>query len=227
MPGIEAGLAEQRGLLIAGDAGDRHLVAVQRLGAGGPEDAAARAAPRAARARARPAGRTARRPSAGVDVVEQRARGVGGIGRVLAGELEDQPGVDRPEDGAARLAPARAARRRWPAATRSSCPRSRGRAPARCARAPAARGRPRAARRSAPRCGGPARRARGAAARRCRGSHTQTVSRWLVIPTASSSPGPTPASSSASPATAWVTAQISAASCSTQPGRGKCCSNSR
>ena len=42
------------------------------------------------------------------------------------------------------------------------------------------------------------------------GSQTQTVSRWLVIPTASSSPGATPASSRASPATACVTRQISA-----------------
>ena len=50
----------------------------------------------------------------------------------------------------------------------------------------------RAARRSAPRCGGPATRSRGAAARRSRGSHTHTVSRWLVMPTASSSPGSTP-----------------------------------
>ncbi len=67
---------------------------------------------------------------------------------------------------------------------------------------------------------------------RCRGSpvagsHTHTVSRWFVIPTACSSPGTTPASSSASPATACVTAQISAASCSTHPGCGKCCANSR
>ncbi len=59
------------------------------------------------------------------------------------------------------------------------------------------------------------------------GSHTQTVSRWFVMPTAASSPGATPAASSASPATACVTAHISAASCSTHPGRGKCLPNSR
>jgi hypothetical protein len=58
------------------------------------------------------------------------------------------------------------------------------------------------------------------------GSQAQTVSRWLAIPTAARPPGPTPASSSASMATARVTSQISAASCSTQPGRGKCCLNS-
>ena len=50
------------------------------------------------------------------------------------------------------------------------------------------------------------------------GSHTQTVSRWFVMPIACSSPSPAPASSSASSATARVTSQISAASCSTQPG---------
>ena len=67
---------------------------------------------------------------------------------------------------------------------------------------------------------------------RCRGSpvdgsHTQTVSRWLAIPTACSSPGRTPASASASPATAWVTLHSSPRSCSTQPGWGKCWRNSR
>ncbi len=59
------------------------------------------------------------------------------------------------------------------------------------------------------------------------GSQTHTVSRWLAIPTATSSPARTSASSSASPATAWVTCHISFASCSTQPGFGKCWANSR
>ena len=58
-------------------------------------------------------------------------------------------------------------------------------------------------------------------------SQTQTVSRWLLIPTACSSPGLSPASAIASPATAFVTSQISFASCSTQPGLGKCWPNSR
>src|SRR3989440_2766028 len=40
------------------------------------------------------------------------------------------------------------------------------------------------------------------------------------MPTAVRSPWPIPASASASPATAWVTSQISRASCSTQPGLG-------
>ena len=84
--------------------------------------------------------------------------------------------------------------------------------------------RPRAARRSARRCGGPARRARGAAARRSPGPRRTTVSRWLVMPTAVElarrrrrrrrAPRPRPR---------CVTSQISAASCSTQPGCGKCC----
>ena len=67
---------------------------------------------------------------------------------------------------------------------------------------------------------------------RCRGSplagsHTHTVSRWLVTPTASSSPSATPASASASPATDCVRRQSSSASCSTQPGLGKCWVSSR
>ena len=58
------------------------------------------------------------------------------------------------------------------------------------------------------------------------GSQATTVSRWLVIPIPFSSAPSTPASAIASTATLRVTSQISAASCSTQPGRGKCCSNS-
>ena len=58
------------------------------------------------------------------------------------------------------------------------------------------------------------------------GSQATTVSRWLVIPIASRSAPWIPASTIACTATRRVTSQISAASCSTQPGRGKCCSNS-
>ena len=58
------------------------------------------------------------------------------------------------------------------------------------------------------------------------GSQATTVSRWLVIPIPASCEPSTPASPSASRATRRVTSQISFASCSTQPGRGKCCSNS-
>ena len=58
-------------------------------------------------------------------------------------------------------------------------------------------------------------------------SHATTVSRWFVIPMPASERPSIPAESSASFATARVTSQISLASCSTQPGRGKCWRNSR
>ncbi len=56
-------------------------------------------------------------------------------------------------------------------------------------------------RRSARRCGGPARPAPGGSARRVAGSQATTVSRWLVMPIASSSPPWMPASTIASTAT--------------------------
>ena len=67
---------------------------------------------------------------------------------------------------------------------------------------------------------------------RCSGSplsrsQATTVSRWFVIPMPASERPSMPAESSASFATARVTSQISLASCSTQPGRGKCWRNSR
>ena len=58
-------------------------------------------------------------------------------------------------------------------------------------------------------------------------SQATTVSRWFVMPMPASPRPSVPAESSASRATARVTSQISAASCSTQPGLGKCCWNSR
>ena len=58
-------------------------------------------------------------------------------------------------------------------------------------------------------------------------SQATTVSRWFVMPIAGEPAAVDPAASSASRATARVTSQISAASCSTQPGRGKCWRNSR
>src|SRR5215204_72508 len=67
---------------------------------------------------------------------------------------------------------------------------------------------------------------------RCSGSplsrsQATTVSRWFVIPMPASERPSIPAESSASLATERVTSQISLASCSTQPGRGKCWRNSR
>ena len=54
-------------------------------------------------------------------------------------------------------------------------------------------------------------------------SQRTTVSRWFVIPIAATSPGRRPAAFNASRADASVVSQISPASCSTQPGCGKCC----
>jgi hypothetical protein len=51
-------------------------------------------------------------------------------------------------------------------------------------------------------------------------SQTTTVSRWLVMPSARTASGVSPASLSASAATAIVTRRISSGSCSTQPGLG-------
>ena len=58
------------------------------------------------------------------------------------------------------------------------------------------------------------------------GSQATTVSRWFVIPIPRRVEPSIPAAAIASAATRRVTAQISLASCSTQPGRGKNCSNS-
>ena len=57
-------------------------------------------------------------------------------------------------------------------------------------------------------------------------SQTTTVSRWLVIPIPAISAAPTPAPAIAACAAANCVSQISAASCSTQPGLGKCWVNS-
>jgi hypothetical protein len=58
------------------------------------------------------------------------------------------------------------------------------------------------------------------------GSQATIVSRWLVMPMASSWAPWIPASVSAWIDIRRVSSQIWLASCSTQPGRGKCCSNS-
>jgi hypothetical protein len=60
-----------------------------------------------------------------------------------------------------------------------------------------------------------------------RGSQTRLVSRWLAIPTAATWSVPMPAWASARGAIHSTFRQISAASCSTQPGRGKYCRCSR
>ena len=52
------------------------------------------------------------------------------------------------------------------------------------------------------------------------GSHTTVVSRWLLMPTPATSAAPAPTSCSTRVIVRTVLRQISAASCSTQPGRG-------
>src|SRR5712664_182305 len=59
-----------------------------------------------------------------------------------------------------------------------------------------------------------------------RRSHRSVVSRWLVMPTASSWAGFTDASRKAAEIAFSVEAQMSSKSCSTHPGRGKICRNS-
>ena len=56
-------------------------------------------------------------------------------------------------------------------------------------------------------------------------SQATAVSRWFVIPMAATSSAPTASTTSLS--VARTASQISAGSCSTHPGRGKCCVNSR
>src|SRR5215212_1070472 len=54
-------------------------------------------------------------------------------------------------------------------------------------------------------------------------SHTTVVSRWFVMPTATTSATVSCAVASASATTCCTLRQISSGSCSTQPGRGKMC----
>ena len=58
-------------------------------------------------------------------------------------------------------------------------------------------------------------------------SQTMVVSRWLVIPTAAMCSAETPSWLIASAATLIWEDQICVGSCSTQPGFGKICGNSR
>ena len=57
-------------------------------------------------------------------------------------------------------------------------------------------------------------------------SQITTVSRWFVMPIAARSVIAIPASASAPSIVATVSRQMSSGSCSTQPGRGKCCGSS-
>ena len=225
MPGVQARLPVERRLLVAGDARDRHAaVAGQRVVRDArrtrPSTAGSRGSARSGHAEQL---EQLVRPGARPQVVEQRARGVRRVGRVLAGELPGEPAVDRPEDRAPVARPLGEPVDVLAAATRSSCPRSTGRArgPVRsrtsgscpCARSSSQRAAVRRSCQTIARCSGSP----------VAGSQTQTVSRWFVMPIAASPPSGTPASASASSASARVTSQISCGSCSTQPGCGKCC----
>ncbi len=55
-------------------------------------------------------------------------------------------------------------------------------------------------------------------------SQTTVVSRWFVMPTAARSDPERPDFCNAPSMTSWLRVQISAGSCSTQPGFGKICS---
>ncbi len=97
--GVLAGLAEQRRLLVARDPGHRD-VATEDAGAavymcrGNRFGQAGRIDPEQATQLGIPA-----QPA---DVEQHRPRGVRVVGDVATGELEDEPGVDRPEGGAVR-----------------------------------------------------------------------------------------------------------------------------
>ena len=97
---LAASLAEQRRLLVAGDPGDRHLgaeLARRPVDVGGGQRL--RQALRVDAEQLAELGV----PAPLADVEEHRPRRVGEVGRVTAGELEDEPGVDRPEDRVGRL----------------------------------------------------------------------------------------------------------------------------
>ena len=214
---LEAGLAEQRRLLVAGDAGHRD---------------AGRHAP--SRRRSRRSGRSTGAPRAGRDAgTPKRSSSSSDHASVRMSKSIVRLALD----GSVACTPPSGPPVRFHSTHESMVPRARsgvdrhaalgeqpldlggarstGRARGRWWRARAARSPPRAARRSGPRCAGPATRWRGAAARPVRRSHATTVSRWSVMPMAAIGSSSRPASSAS---VAWTAVQISAASCSTQPG---------
>ncbi len=98
---IDAGLAEEGGLLIAGDPRERHRMTVQRVGQRPREHP--RAGPDLGQCALGDVEQVEQLgvPATSADVVQKRARGVRGVGEVLAGELEREPRVDRAEHRAA------------------------------------------------------------------------------------------------------------------------------
>ena len=227
---LDARLPEQRGLLVAGDAAHRHREPGRALGHGHAEAAARRRDRRAGTPRGTSnsaASSSDHAPRA--DVVEHRAARVRRIGRVhaavgAAGEVPEDPRVD----GAEREVGVGGDAARRAAATRASSPRSTGRARARSRGGSAARGPRRAARRSA----AAVRRSCQTIAR-CRGRPVRAVpdhDRLALVGDADRGDRSRPrrrARPRPRRASRRVTRQMSSASCSTQPGCGKCCGNSR
>ena len=228
--GRVAGLAEQRRLLVAGDAGDEERLAED---ARGHHAEGVRRGMHLGQDRARhvAAAAAARRPTRSVWMLKSSVRealdDVGDV-RAVAGELPDEPGID----GAEReLAALRALAR---AGNVVEQPRELGAAeigvdhqPGALADQALAR-RPRAAPRTARRCAGPARRWRCAIGSPVCRSQTMVVSRWLVMPIAITSLSRNVAPCAALRArrrAAWRRSRVG--SCSTQPGCGKIWRNSR
>ncbi len=224
--GRQARLSEKRRLLVACDARDGH---------GRIADAAFRAYARRCDHRRQHRARNVEQreelivPLAGVDVEQQRAarvRCIGDVGRA-ARQIPDQPRVDRAE----RELSALCARSRAIDVVEQPLELGAGKIGVenqpRLLREQALRAPLRAARRRCRRCAGPARRSPRATGLPVARSHSTVVSRWLVMPIAATSAPEMAAFASASLITPDCVAQISFASCSTQPGCGKCCANSR
>ena len=190
MPGAVAGLAEERGLLVAGDARDGEPGG-QPLAARGRGDRRSNRPRRGSTARGmrRSASSSSSQASAWMLKSSVREALLASVTCArAAGELPGEPGVDGAEGELAALGALAGARPRCRAARRAWCRRSRRRARGRCARRRAPRGRPVAARHIATRFVGPARRSRWPPGGRCARSQSTVVSRWLVMPMAAMSP---------------------------------------
>ncbi len=183
---VEAGLSEERRLLVAGEAGDRQRQAEEGAGVGGRDLAPVghqlgQRVARDSEERAQLVG-----PVARLEVEEQGAGGVGDVGDVpgAAGHPRDQVGVD----GADGVAPGLDERPGVRLVLGQPDQLGAGEVgvepqPGQLAR-PAPRDPRRAAGGRCRRCAGPATRSRAAASRGSRGPTAATVSRWLVIPIA-------------------------------------------
>ena len=197
MPGAEAGLAEQRRLLVAGDAGDRNRRAEQLAGRSSPNALARRPAPRAA---SRAACRAASSSSSSQSPVwmlkssvREALRRVGDVRRAAGDRFQMQPGVDGAERELAALGARRARRGRCRAASELGAGEIRRRAPGRsCCGSSVST--PARLQRVADARGAPVLPDDGVvdAARRSARSQTIVVSRWLVMPMAATSARPTP-----------------------------------